>query len=84
MEIQFSKIFSQGLKKHRIVTYNNLYTELIQAPVHRGCPYLHCEEDEHCVHRKFRCKNPPCPTMLYCSKSRTGKCLDNDILVGEI
>ncbi|XP_031776184.1 uncharacterized protein LOC100864821 isoform X1 [Apis florea] len=45
--------------------------ELIQAPVHRGCPYLHCEEDEHCVHRKFRCKNPPCPTMLYCSKSRT-------------
>nr|XP_012146532.1 PREDICTED: uncharacterized protein LOC100877256 [Megachile rotundata] len=35
------------------------------------CAYLHCNENEVCVHRKFRCRNPPCPGMLYCAKSRT-------------
>ncbi|XP_043264921.1 uncharacterized protein LOC122404763 [Colletes gigas] len=38
---------------------------------HRACAYLQCENDDACVHRKFRCKDPPCPSMLYCAKSRT-------------
>ncbi|XP_068983031.1 uncharacterized protein [Bombus flavifrons] len=37
----------------------------------RGCTYLHCGGDDVCVHRKFRCKDPPCPSMLYCARSRT-------------
>nr|XP_034183436.1 uncharacterized protein LOC117605816 isoform X2 [Osmia lignaria] len=42
---------------------------------HKGkrnlCAYLHCNENDVCVHRKFRCRDPPCPGMLYCAKSRT-------------
>ncbi|XP_076634426.1 uncharacterized protein LOC143348273 [Colletes latitarsis] len=38
---------------------------------YRACAYLQCENDDACVHRKFRCKDPPCPSMLYCAKSRT-------------
>ncbi|XP_076287579.1 uncharacterized protein LOC143212554 [Lasioglossum baleicum] len=38
---------------------------------HIACEYVQCEKTESCVHRKFRCKNPPCPGMLYCAKSRT-------------
>ncbi|CAK9810975.1 hypothetical protein ANTQUA_LOCUS6713 [Anthophora quadrimaculata] len=45
--------------------------EFIDSNHHRGCTYLHCEKDEVCVHRKFRCKVTPCPSMLYCAKSRT-------------
>ncbi|XP_076227480.1 uncharacterized protein LOC116429730 [Nomia melanderi] len=37
---------------------------------HLACAYLHCENDDSCVHRTFRCKDPPCPSMLYCAKSR--------------
>ncbi|XP_015592923.1 uncharacterized protein LOC107266692 [Cephus cinctus] len=36
----------------------------------RGCSYLRCAKGDQCVNRKFWCKNPPCPSMLYCSKSR--------------
>ncbi|XP_043515351.1 uncharacterized protein LOC122531473 isoform X2 [Frieseomelitta varia] len=38
---------------------------------HRGCAYLQCKGNDVCVHRKFRCKDPPCPNMLYCARSRT-------------
>ncbi|XP_015432537.1 PREDICTED: uncharacterized protein LOC107188709 [Dufourea novaeangliae] len=38
---------------------------------HLGCAYLHCGHGDTCVHRKFNCKEPPCPGMLYCAKSRT-------------
>ncbi|XP_053972475.1 uncharacterized protein LOC128873151 [Hylaeus volcanicus] len=38
---------------------------------HRACMYVQCENDDTCVQRKFRCKDPPCPSMLYCAKSRT-------------
>ncbi|CAD1473496.1 unnamed protein product, partial [Heterotrigona itama] len=38
---------------------------------HRGCAYLQCRGNDVCVHRKFRCKDPPCPSMLYCARSRT-------------
>ncbi|XP_011057335.1 PREDICTED: uncharacterized protein LOC105147780 [Acromyrmex echinatior] len=36
----------------------------------KGCAHLHCENGSHCVKRRFWCKDPPCPGMLYCSKSR--------------
>ncbi|XP_077255947.1 uncharacterized protein LOC143893934 isoform X2 [Temnothorax americanus] len=36
----------------------------------KGCAYLRCENGSQCVKRRFWCKDPPCPGMLYCSKSR--------------
>ncbi|XP_017793184.1 PREDICTED: uncharacterized protein LOC108575006 [Habropoda laboriosa] len=45
--------------------------EFVDANHHRGCTYLDCEKDDVCVHRKFRCKDVPCPSMLYCAKSQT-------------
>ncbi|XP_025073368.1 uncharacterized protein LOC112552408 [Pogonomyrmex barbatus] len=36
----------------------------------KGCAYLRCENGSRCVKRRFWCKDPPCPSMLYCSKSR--------------
>ncbi|XP_018396668.1 PREDICTED: glucose dehydrogenase [FAD, quinone]-like [Cyphomyrmex costatus] len=36
----------------------------------KGCAHLHCENGSRCVKRRFWCKDPPCPGMLYCSKSR--------------
>lgn len=46
----------------------------------KGCTYLHCESGSRCITRRFWCKNPPCPGMLYCSKSRKGKCQENPLL----
>ncbi|XP_017766277.1 PREDICTED: spore coat protein SP96-like [Eufriesea mexicana] len=45
--------------------------ETIDGNNHKGCAYMHCEGNDVCVHRKFRCKDPPCPSMLFCAKSRT-------------
>ena len=39
----------------------------------KGCAHLHCENGSRCVKRRFWCKDPPCPGMLYCSKSRKGE-----------
>ncbi|KAG5330501.1 DHGL dehydrogenase, partial [Acromyrmex heyeri] len=58
--------------------YKTLYTSLFQKFVtgesgndySKGCAHLHCENGSHCVKRRFWCKDPPCPGMLYCSKSR--------------
>ncbi|KAL0132820.1 hypothetical protein PUN28_000496 [Cardiocondyla obscurior] len=36
----------------------------------KGCASLRCTNGSQCVKRRFWCKNPPCPGMLYCSKSR--------------
>lgn len=36
----------------------------------KGCAHLHCESGSRCIKRRFWCKEPPCPGMLYCSKSR--------------
>ena len=55
-----------------------LIVETVDGNDHRGCAYLQCRGNDVCVHRKFRCKDPPCPSMLYCSRSRTGKCLNRD------
>ncbi|CAL7944434.1 unnamed protein product [Xylocopa violacea] len=46
-------------------------TGIIDGNNHRGCAYLHCVGRDVCVHRKFRCKDPPCPGMLFCARSRT-------------
>ncbi|XP_076766915.1 uncharacterized protein LOC143433462 [Xylocopa sonorina] len=46
-------------------------TGIIDGNNHRGCAYLHCGGRDVCVHRKFRCNDPPCPGMLFCAKSRT-------------
>uniref|UniRef100_A0ABD2WHC9 Uncharacterized protein n=1 Tax=Trichogramma kaykai TaxID=54128 RepID=A0ABD2WHC9_9HYME len=35
------------------------------------CRDIPCKVGEQCLVRKFWCSNPPCPTMVYCSKSRT-------------
>lgn len=39
----------------------------------KGCAHLQCESGSQCIKRRFWCKNPPCPGMLYCSKSRKGE-----------
>ncbi|XP_011700380.1 PREDICTED: uncharacterized protein LOC105457425 [Wasmannia auropunctata] len=36
----------------------------------QGCAHLRCENGSRCVKRRFWCKDPPCPGMLYCSRSR--------------
>ncbi|XP_070155151.1 uncharacterized protein [Polyergus mexicanus] len=36
----------------------------------KGCAHLRCESGSQCIKRRFWCKDPPCPGMLYCSKSR--------------
>ncbi|XP_050459547.1 uncharacterized protein LOC126855727 [Cataglyphis hispanica] len=36
----------------------------------KGCAHLHCERGSQCIKRRFWCNDPPCPGMLYCSKSR--------------
>ncbi|XP_011867254.1 PREDICTED: uncharacterized protein LOC105561673 isoform X2 [Vollenhovia emeryi] len=36
----------------------------------KGCAHLRCENGSRCVKRRFWCKDPPCPGMLYCSRSR--------------
>ncbi|XP_028047273.2 uncharacterized protein LOC105831204, partial [Monomorium pharaonis] len=35
-----------------------------------GCANLRCENGSQCVKRRFWCRDPPCPGMLFCSKSR--------------
>ncbi|XP_033322643.2 uncharacterized protein LOC117218408 isoform X1 [Megalopta genalis] len=52
------------------VHLQNLIRTEIGGNNHLACAYVHCEKAESCVHRRFRCKNPPCPGMLYCAKSR--------------
>lgn len=54
--------------------FNN--TGNLRGNNHVACAYLHCENEDSCVHRTFRCKDPPCPSMLYCAKSPTGKQLN--------
>ncbi|XP_076643635.1 uncharacterized protein LOC143353926 isoform X2 [Halictus rubicundus] len=53
------------------VQLENLNRRELGGNNHIACAYVQCEKTETCVHRKFRCKNPPCPGMLYCAKSRT-------------
>ncbi|KAL6428181.1 hypothetical protein ACFW04_008496 [Cataglyphis niger] len=36
----------------------------------KGCAHLHCKSGSQCIKRRFWCNDPPCPGMLYCSKSR--------------
>ncbi|XP_025159763.1 uncharacterized protein LOC105183478 [Harpegnathos saltator] len=35
----------------------------------KGCTHLRCDNGGQCIKRRYWCKNPPCPGMLYCSKS---------------
>ncbi|XP_015126099.1 uncharacterized protein LOC107047782 [Diachasma alloeum] len=36
-----------------------------------GCSFVKCKRNERCVNRKFLCERYPCPSMLYCAKTRT-------------
>ncbi|XP_011296917.1 uncharacterized protein [Fopius arisanus] len=36
-----------------------------------GCTFVKCKKNERCVSRKFLCERYPCPSMLYCAKTRT-------------
>ncbi|XP_063978678.1 uncharacterized protein LOC135163297 [Diachasmimorpha longicaudata] len=36
-----------------------------------GCTFVKCKKNERCVNRKFLCERYPCPSMLYCAKTRT-------------
>ncbi|XP_033218254.1 uncharacterized protein LOC117173722 [Belonocnema kinseyi] len=40
------------------------------SEIPKGCSQLKCKKEEQCISRRFWCKSPPCPQMLYCAKSR--------------
>ncbi|XP_034948932.1 uncharacterized protein [Chelonus insularis] len=35
-----------------------------------ACSFFKCKRNERCVIRKFWCKRPPCPRMIYCAKTQ--------------
>ncbi|XP_012266966.2 uncharacterized protein LOC105692378 isoform X1 [Athalia rosae] len=48
-------------------------TDRVSEPVISAkalCASLHCGRGQECLHRKFWCTNPPCPSMFYCSSTR--------------
>ncbi|XP_019884178.1 uncharacterized protein LOC105254826 [Camponotus floridanus] len=55
-----------------LLYFEHLYvnTEDLTDEYSKGCAHLRCENGSRCIRRRFWCKNPPCPGMLYCSKSR--------------
>ncbi|XP_072754120.1 uncharacterized protein [Anoplolepis gracilipes] len=36
----------------------------------KGCAHIRCERGSQCIKRRFWCSDPPCPGMLYCTRSR--------------
>lgn len=69
---QISRNFTHFAFSSRKITFN-LRAGESGSDYSKGCAYLRCENGSRCVKRRFWCKNPPCPGMLYCSKSRKGK-----------
>lgn len=47
----------------------------------KGCAHLQCENGSRCIKRRFSCRDPPCPGMLYCSKSRQGDIPEKDVSI---
>ncbi|XP_067215808.1 uncharacterized protein [Linepithema humile] len=55
-----------------LLDFKRLYTKAEESgnAYSKGCAHLRCENGSRCIKRRFSCRNPPCPGMLYCSKSR--------------
>ncbi|KAK0159202.1 hypothetical protein PV328_010114 [Microctonus aethiopoides] len=47
----------------------NYYRSYRQVDDLKACAFIKCKDDERCVNRKFSCKFPPCPNMMYCAKT---------------